>query len=252
MPGTDLESLAVELLALPPEEFTTARSSKSRHLKAAGRADLAAQVSALRRPSLSLWAVNRLAADPGILQAVHQAAQTLLKAQTGGSAEQLRKTSEQFERELERAGAAAAELLRQSGHAASEDAVRRAREIVRIAAVRGDETWHRLANGALAAEPEPFDAFGMFAAQAPPRARPHDQRSQAAARQELKRAERKARDDAERAERASATARRLRQEAAELAAAAERAAERASEAEHEAARAREQADDSLHVVEQLR
>ena len=83
MAGTDFETLAAQLLALPPEEFTVGRNSKSRELKAAGRAELAAQLAALRRPSLPLWAANRLAADPGILHAVHQVAQALVKAQTG-------------------------------------------------------------------------------------------------------------------------------------------------------------------------
>ena len=56
----DFDSVARELLALPVDEFTASRNSKVKELKAASDDALAAQVGALRRPSLPLWAVNQL------------------------------------------------------------------------------------------------------------------------------------------------------------------------------------------------
>lgn len=56
----DLHTLAAELYALPPEEFTAARNARSSAAKEAGDRDLAAAVKALRRPTAGAWLLNRL------------------------------------------------------------------------------------------------------------------------------------------------------------------------------------------------
>lgn len=57
-----LAVLARELYALPPGQFTAARNAKAREVKPADAA-LAAQLTALRKPSPAAWLVNLLAQD---------------------------------------------------------------------------------------------------------------------------------------------------------------------------------------------
>jgi hypothetical protein len=242
------ESVVAELLALPLNEFTPTRNLRAKELKAAGDRDLAARVMALRKPSVQLWAVNRLAEERHLLAKLRDTAGALVEAQTSGGrrpdAAALRQASEEFQRSLEGAADAAAARLREHGHAAGEEVLRRIREILRISVLHGDETWHLLQQGALTTEPTPSeDAAEMFRAVAvAPGAGNTRQRRDRHGGSPL--VERAARADAERAQRAAEVARRLRQEANELAIAAERAAERAKAAEEEAARAQKQAEHS--------
>jgi len=57
----DLDAELDRLYGLPLEEFTKARNDLSARLKKAGRADAAAEVKALPKPSVPAWAVNQLA-----------------------------------------------------------------------------------------------------------------------------------------------------------------------------------------------
>lgn len=56
----DLGTAADELYGLAPEEFTAARTRLAAEAKRSGDAELARQVKALRRPTVSAWAVNHL------------------------------------------------------------------------------------------------------------------------------------------------------------------------------------------------
>ncbi|TME78636.1 MAG: hypothetical protein E6I46_01915 [Chloroflexi bacterium] len=177
-----------------------------------------------------------------MLGELRSGAQALVKAQaaaaTGRSnaGRDLRAASERFQRSLEAAGTAAVTKLREGSHATGEETLRRIREILRLAALEGGDTWDRLQKGALASEPRPGeDMLEMFAAGAAPVAGRRGEQAEARRAAEL--AQRAARADDELAERATATARRLRQEATEAAA-------RAAAAEDEAARARAQAKKS--------
>jgi hypothetical protein len=61
---TSLEVLkSADLFALPLDQFTAARDSLSRRLKAEGDEEGARQVSAMRKPSVAAWALNRVARD---------------------------------------------------------------------------------------------------------------------------------------------------------------------------------------------
>jgi hypothetical protein len=61
MADVDLEARLDELFAVEPKEFTAARDALARDLKGADRADDAAEVKALRRPTVAVAAVNRVA-----------------------------------------------------------------------------------------------------------------------------------------------------------------------------------------------
>src|SRR5689334_11983292 len=56
--AVDLESVAEELYTLHPTEFVGARTARVEAALAAGKAALAAQIAALKRPTLSAWAGN--------------------------------------------------------------------------------------------------------------------------------------------------------------------------------------------------
>lgn len=55
--------MAARLYALPPSEFTAARTAEARAAKEAGRTGLAREIGALRKPTVSAWAVNRAARE---------------------------------------------------------------------------------------------------------------------------------------------------------------------------------------------
>jgi len=250
-----LDALTAELLGQPLDQFTSRRNAKVKELKASGQADLALEVSALKKPSLPLWAVNRV--DRATLDGLRSAAQALVKAQAAAAsgrsnaARELRAASEEFQRRLEAAGVAGAAVLRQGGHPAGEETLRRMREILRLAALEGGQTWDRLRKGALVTEPRPRDdMLEMFGAGGAPAG--GRQAGQAEARRAADLAQRAARTDEELAERATQTAQRLHAEATEAAAAARRAAERATSAEQEATRARAQAKKSQRAAGQPR
>ncbi|MFC5834954.1 hypothetical protein [Nonomuraea insulae] len=64
----DLDEVADRLYALPPSEFTAARAAEAAAAKDAGDVPLARDIAKLRRPTVSAWAVNRLAREhPGEL-----------------------------------------------------------------------------------------------------------------------------------------------------------------------------------------
>jgi len=250
----NLQDLAAELLAQPLDQFTSYRNARVKELKASGHGDLASQLSALKKPSVSLWAPNQVArSGTALLRDLRQSAQTLAKAQAGAgagranAAQELRRASEDFQQKLDAASNAAAAALREGQHPAGEETLRRCREILRIAALKGGETWDQLQKGALASEPQPADdvleMFGSGSTAAVGKsAERMEQRRAAAA------AEKAARADAERADEAAATAQRLREEATSASTAAQRAADRATAAEEEAGRARAQAEKSRRAI----
>jgi hypothetical protein len=59
----DLASVAEELYALSPGDFTAARDGRAAQARAAGDRDLAQGIGGLRRPVVSAWLVNQLARE---------------------------------------------------------------------------------------------------------------------------------------------------------------------------------------------
>jgi len=240
--------LTAEVLAQPLDQFTAHRNARVKELKASGQADLSRQLGALKKPAVPLWAANQVR-DRVLLGGLRRAAQAVARAQAAAAtgrpnaAQDLRAASEEFQRTIESVATAAMGPLRQGQHAAAEETMRRIREIFRLAALQGGDTWDRLQEGALTTEPSPADdLIGMFAAGATPGT--GRRAEQAEARRAAELAEKAARADAERAQQAIAAAERRRQEAKEAAVAARLAAERAAAADKEAARARAQAKKS--------
>jgi hypothetical protein len=227
-PGADERS--ARLYGLPLEEFTAERNALAAELRAAGDGAGAAAVKSLRKPTAAAWAVNQLVrAEPDLVEALLGAGgelrQAHRQASSGKGAEQLRAAAHAeraaVEQLMERApavlgrmvGAALADSIRNTLHAASSD----------------DEARERVASGTLVTEMRPVGLGPLSAA--PPagrssRARPeHDERA----------AKQRAADHARSVRAAAAAETALRRELT----AAERALERAEEAY---ARARDAAD----------
>jgi hypothetical protein len=57
---SETDEIAAELYLVPPARFVAARDQVVRQARAAGHRDLARELSALRRPTLSAWLVNAL------------------------------------------------------------------------------------------------------------------------------------------------------------------------------------------------
>ena len=76
-----IEEVVDELLALPPGQFTEARNAAAKRLTADGRREEAAEIKGLSRPSVALWALNRLAREQAsLLETFLTAAEALRKA----------------------------------------------------------------------------------------------------------------------------------------------------------------------------
>jgi hypothetical protein len=84
---------AADLFALPLDRFTEARDNLSRRLKAEGDEEGARQVSAMRKPSVAAWALNRVAReDP---EAVAGLLESHRKLREAGSRQEVEEASRQ-------------------------------------------------------------------------------------------------------------------------------------------------------------
>ncbi len=73
---------AEDLYGLPLDEFTAARNTLSAELKKAGDDESAAAVKSLKKPPVSVWAINQLArSDPDDVAALLEAGERLRRAQ---------------------------------------------------------------------------------------------------------------------------------------------------------------------------
>lgn len=87
-----------ELYRAPPEEFILTRARLERELRDAGHTDEAAAIKRLRRPSLGVWAVNRLARDAPdaideLIRATDNVRATQHETLQGGSADAMREAA---------------------------------------------------------------------------------------------------------------------------------------------------------------
>ena len=262
------------LFRLAPEEFVAARDDLARRLKREGDAAAAAEVKALRRPSLSAWAVNQLAhgradeleqllATGERLRSAHQA------ALAGGGAAELRAAARAEREAVTSLVVASLEVLRQAGHPTTDATRDRVAATLHAAAadpaaaelVRRGRLTHDLDPSGfgtpLSADDAEADLEAAGAARAPRRrgagtgpGRARRQRSQAGAADREDRGKAAAKEDdlaAARARRTAAVAarddaRKRARLAADQAVLATRQAERlgrlADQAEREAGRAR--------------
>ncbi|GAA0255101.1 hypothetical protein GCM10009539_45380 [Cryptosporangium japonicum] len=97
--GVSLDDIADELYALDPGSFTAARLAREKEARAAGDRDLAAQIKALRKPSMSAWLTNQLVRERREqIEPLLALGEQLRELQASVSAEQLRALTQQRHR----------------------------------------------------------------------------------------------------------------------------------------------------------
>jgi hypothetical protein len=147
------------LYGLPAEEFTNARDALVKALKAEGDKEGAAEVKALRRPTVAAWAVNQVARDrPELVDAVVEAGERLAAAQAGlrkGSGRDELKAAMANRREAVNAATKAAVALAGAGQ---RDAIHATFD----AAATDEEAAAEVREGRLAKELDPPSSFALF------------------------------------------------------------------------------------------
>jgi septal ring factor EnvC (AmiA/AmiB activator) len=223
---SDLPPESEKLLAVSPDEFVEERKQLVKRLRDKGRTDEASAVSALRKPSAVVLAVNRAARDrPKAAAAAAKAAAKVEKAQAGGDLDGFRAAMGELDEALDLLGEVAVAHVSPSGKKATDAMRRRVHDLLRRA-VAAKETRAGLERGVLLEEQE---AAGFGALPAVP-AKSKSERSTSAkdARAEREAAKRREREAALRSELAEAEA--ALEEAEKALRAAEREREKAERA----------------------
>jgi hypothetical protein len=154
-----------DLYALPPADFTPARDALAKELKAAGDKDAAAEVKALRRPTVAAWALNLAARRaPDELREAILAGDTLRAAHgalMGGKADphEVRRASEEERTAAAALASAAARLAEEAGTPLSPTVKDRVRETIHAASL-DEAARNLLAAGRLEKELAP--SGGLF------------------------------------------------------------------------------------------
>jgi hypothetical protein len=218
------------LYGLPLDEFTKARNDLVRELRKNGRPDEAAEVAALRKPSLTAWLVNQLARERRAdVQGLVKAASAI----RAGDAD----ADERFRESVDGLVRAARDILTVAGRKPADTVLREVATTLRASAATAPEV---LAAGRLT-EAQETSGFDVLAGASPRpargsavKAKPSEPKVDRAALDAARRALTKAREDA----------RELRRRAAS----AEREARRAQEALDEAERRMEDAERRLESL----
>jgi hypothetical protein len=164
---------AEKLLGSSSSEFVAERDRLARELREAGRADDAAAVAALRKPSAVVFAVNRAARDrTKAARAAATAAARVENAQAGGDQEAFRTATRELDESLDLLSEVAVAHVAPSGKKPTDAMRRRVYDLLRRA-VANKETREALSRGALLEEQEAvgFAAFEGMAATKPTRKR---------------------------------------------------------------------------------
>src|SRR2546427_3701152 len=160
-----------DLYGVPPEQFAAARQALVAALRQAGDTRGAAEAVAIKRPTLPLWAINRLARDDqavvtGLIEAAERLKMAQLGRRPGGD---VREASETYQAMLKRCEERGAALLHHAG-AAVTVAVRNRLTRTLAAAAADPALRPALREGCLANEVTTagFDVFGGARPLTPP------------------------------------------------------------------------------------
>jgi hypothetical protein len=154
------------LYSKPLAEFTAARDALARALRRNGDTEAAQEVKALRKPTVSAWAINQLARKERMkVRSLLVAGETLRAAHAdllgGGQPEKVRKAADAERNAIKHLVASAATILSEEGHTPSENMLDRIATTLRAAAV-DDEARTLLERGRLTADLDP-SGFGPLA-----------------------------------------------------------------------------------------
>lgn len=178
----DLDAEVDRLYRLPLDDFTSSRNDLAQRLKRAGQKEAAADVQALRKPTLPVWAINQIAHEHGKdVTALIEASDELRTAQEralgGGDSDQLRSAASAERDALRKLTDHAQELLGGDPPAAT---VERVASTLRAAAL-APETRELLTSGRLSEELQSA-GFGAFEGMSVPAQPSPRSRKKAAAR----------------------------------------------------------------------
>jgi len=235
-PSRAPESELDALFAAPLDEFVAVRAEIAKRLADDGRRAEADAVRALRKPPVSVWAVNQLARErEGDITALVEATGRLRGIQAGGRGD-FPAASAELQSTLDRLVAASRSVLERAGRP-SDEMVRRVAQTLRAAAVADPEGLRR---GTLTGEPEAagFEALLGAVPRGPRAPRPAPVAKLA-----------KAKEGVDAARAAVTERRRAAQEAERRAAAARREWDAAREASERAAAELERAAGELSEAE---
>jgi hypothetical protein len=159
---SELPAEAERLLSVAPDAFVQERKGIAAELREAGRADEAAQVAALRKPTAVVLAVNRAARDrPQAAKDAAAAAARVGETQLSGEQDAYRAALADLERALDLLAEVALAHVGGKGRKATDAMRQRVRDLLR-SAVADETTRAALARGTLLAEQE-ASGFGSFA-----------------------------------------------------------------------------------------
>ncbi|MEU9629415.1 hypothetical protein ACFZDB_17585 [Streptomyces luteogriseus] len=202
----DYDSVADELYALRPEEFTAARASAMASARTAGDRELAQRIGTLRKPSLAAWVSNLLVrSSPGEVEPLLRLGEGLRQAHQDLDGAQLRELSRRQHALIRALSLQARQLAKEAGHPIGESVQREVENTLHavLADPEAAEAWAagRLTKPLSAAVGFPATTEGVrpqrpVARPAPAPSRPGKKESE---QQRRKRAQ--AREDAETAER---------------------------------------------------
>ena len=138
MPG-DLDKKIDQLYTVPLDEFVERRTDLARSLRKDDDREAADEVKGLRKPTVPAWTVNQLARREKMrLRSLLTAGERLRKAHEkllgGGSPEALQQARDDERAAIAELAGAAASLLTEAGHPASEATLDRVRETLHAAA----------------------------------------------------------------------------------------------------------------------
>jgi chromosome segregation ATPase len=134
MTAGDLAEIADELYGLRPEEFTAARDAAAKDARSAGDTELAKAVKALRRPSVSAWAVNLLVRSrTELVEQVVGLGDSLREAQSQLQGDALRELTRQRRQLVAAVTAETRSLVEEEGQRLTDAATRQVEETLQAA-----------------------------------------------------------------------------------------------------------------------
>ena len=149
MTGMGLDEAVEELYGSPLPEFVARRNALVAQAKATGAAELARTIGALRKPTVSAWALNQLARHrPHHLDQVAELAEAMRAAQQSLDATAMKTLAPQRLQLLDEAAAWATSVARDAGVTLSAAAIREVRETV-VAALASTEATAAVVSGQL-------------------------------------------------------------------------------------------------------
>lgn len=162
----DLDDVADDLYGAPPDQFVARRDAAAKDARAAGDRDLAAEIAALRKPTVAAWLVNALLRDvPGLDEQLVTLGDSLREAERTLDGAGLRDLSRQRRALVTSLVGRAKALGRQAGHKVG-DAVAQEVDATLTAALADPEVARDVTSGRLTAGRE-FVGFGGIASGEP-------------------------------------------------------------------------------------